>query len=92
MNVLGTKEINGYRYQVVFDQDAYDSACWKGWDWDSEQDMQHYLLRHQRDELTFVGIIKSKKCECCNSWIEASSLWQIDCEDPYDIDSLVSNM
>lgn len=91
MKVLAKKEISGFRYEVIYDENSYSRGCWHDWDWDSEEDKNRYVKRHIDDELTFVGLVKYERCNCCESWNQVDSLWSIDCEDPYDIDKLVAS-
>jgi hypothetical protein len=65
------KEIyeNGFRYEVFYDyHDCIDEI-----DFEDDADKQSLIDNLDSGELSVFGVIKYRKCECCESWK------QVDC-------------
>lgn len=69
MNAILTKIIDQYKYEVVFDDDynPYQDVD-DEWAKETAQSLNN-------GDLIALGVIKSKKCACCESWVRQDSLW-----------------
>lgn len=62
------KEIyeNGFRYEVFYDYDYYFDEI----GFESNEEKQRFIDDLDSGELSLFGVIKYRKCECCDSWKE----------------------
>jgi hypothetical protein len=81
MKALITEIIDNVQFQVFCDEDPMPID---DWDWESEEQKQAYIKRHERGELSFYYVEKSEQCGACKEWHLVDSLHSIDAESADD--------
>lgn len=79
---LESEEIDGFLYEVYYDEDGFYNAFESNGaiEFESEEERESYKQKFINEELDFFSVHKFKKCKGCERWEEVEALYGIEAE------------